>query len=70
MNKLNEKCILRIKEIIEMEELLIKKCRMYSEICGEPLTKTLCVQNSAIHKNHYMALKSILDSQNHNSQKC
>lgn len=69
MNKLNENCILRIKEIIKMEELLLKKCRMYSEICKEPLTKTLCIQNSATHKNHYMALKSILNSQDYNNQK-
>lgn len=60
MNKLNDNCNLKINEILKIEELLMRKCKFYNEICDEPLTKTLCIQISAIHKNHYTKLKSII----------
>ena len=63
MSELNQESLIKIKSMVVIETMAQKKYQFYSEICSEPIVKTLCQQNSAIHSNHIKQLENMIASE-------
>ncbi|MBE6885048.1 MAG: spore coat protein [Ruminococcaceae bacterium] len=61
MPNLTAKELTAIEDQLSLEQLLVKKYRMYSRACTDPQIKTKCEQIAARHQTHYDKLLAHLN---------
>lgn len=52
---------LSISDRLRLEELLVKKYKMFSAICTDPQLKIKCDEVAAEHQNHYNSLFKLIN---------
>lgn len=58
---LTSKELSAIQDQLSMEQVLIKKYKMYAHACTDQQLKTKCEQIAAQHQNHYATLLNQLN---------
>lgn len=58
---LTSKELSAIEDQLNMEQVLIKKYKLYASACTDQQLKTKCEQIAALHQNHYSTLLNQLN---------
>lgn len=61
MPNLTSKELTFISDIMDTEQNLVKKYKMYAGLCSDPEIKTKCEQEAAKHQGHYNTLLNQLN---------